>query len=107
LQMCQPHKCTILSVSELAFFTNIFQRLFTLFTTPLDPSNIAMLDRSSGTRWPICKQVSPLDSTTIYPKPVHKLLYTPMTGEMKFLLDIPLPYAFHSIFSNIHQHHHK
>jgi hypothetical protein len=74
---------------------------------PLDPSNIAMLDHSSGTRWPICKQVAPLDSTTIYAKPDHKLLYTPVTAEMKFLLDIPLPYAFHSIFSNIHQHHHK
>ena len=26
---------------------------------------------------------APLDSTAIYPKPGHKLLYTPMTGEMK------------------------
>ena len=26
---------------------------------------------------------APLNSTTIYPKPGHKLLYTPMTGEMK------------------------
>jgi hypothetical protein len=24
-----------------------------------------------------------LDSTAIYPKPAHKLLYTPTTGEMK------------------------
>ena len=50
---------------------------------PLDPSDDAKLDHSSGTRWPICKQVYPLDSTAIYPKPGHKLLYTPMTGEMK------------------------
>ena len=26
---------------------------------------------------------APLDSTAIYPKPGHKLLYTHMTGEMK------------------------
>ena len=26
---------------------------------------------------------APLDSTSIYPKPDHKLLYTPMTGEIK------------------------
>jgi hypothetical protein len=47
-------------------------------------------------------KLTPLDSMAIYPKPGHKLLYTPMTGEMKFLLDIPFPCAFHSIFSNIH-----
>ena len=28
---------------------------------------------------------APLDSMAIYPKPGHKLLYTPMTGEMKCL----------------------
>ena len=50
---------------------------------PLNPSDDAKLDHSSGTRWPICKQVCPLDSTAIYPKSGHKLLYTPMTGEMK------------------------
>ena len=33
---------------------------------------------------------APLDSTTIYPKPGHKLLYTPMTGEMKY----PIDYTF-------------
>ena len=32
----------------------------------------------------------PLDSTTIYPKPGHKLLYTLMTGEMKY----PIGYTF-------------
>ena len=38
---------------------------------------------------------APLDSTSIYPKSGHKLLYTPMTGEMKcsigytFVLRIP------------------
>jgi hypothetical protein len=31
-----------------------------------------------------------LDSTTIYPKPGHKLLYSPMTGEMK----CPIGYTF-------------
>jgi hypothetical protein len=48
---------------------------------------------------------APLDSTTIYPKPGHKLLYTPMTSEMKFLLDIPLLCAYHSIFSNVDAKH--
>ena len=33
---------------------------------------------------------APLDSTAIYPKPGHKLLYTPMTGEMK----CPIGYTF-------------
>jgi hypothetical protein len=39
--------------------------------------------------------IAPLDSTTIYPKPGHQLLYTPMTGEMEmtygytFALRIP------------------
>jgi hypothetical protein len=33
---------------------------------------------------------APLDSTTIYAKPGHQLLYTPMTGEMK----IPFGYTF-------------
>jgi hypothetical protein len=33
---------------------------------------------------------APLDSTTIYPKPGHKLLYSPMTGEMK----CPIGYTF-------------
>ena len=68
----------------VSIFTNIFFKgLVTQFITPLDPSNDAKLDHSSGTRWPICKQVCHLDSTAIYPKSGHKLLYTPMTGEMK------------------------
>jgi hypothetical protein len=29
------------------------------------------------------KKFAPLDSTTIYPKPGHKLLYTPMINEME------------------------
>ena len=33
---------------------------------------------------------APLDSMTIYPKPGHKLLYSPMTGEMK----CPIGYTF-------------
>jgi hypothetical protein len=59
LQMYQPHKCTTLSVSELAFSQTFFKGVFTLFAMPLDPSNITLLDRSSGTIWPICKQVCP------------------------------------------------
>ena len=44
---------------------------------------------------------APLDSTAICPKPGHKLLYTPMTGEMKCPTNVPLPCAFHSISSNV------
>ena len=33
---------------------------------------------------------APFDSTAIYPKPGHKLLYTPMTGKMK----CPIGYTF-------------
>jgi hypothetical protein len=41
----------------------------------------------------------------IYPKPGHKLLYTPMTGEMKCPTNIPLPYAFYFISSIIDATH--
>jgi hypothetical protein len=43
-----------------------------------------------------CK-FAPLDSTAIYPKPGHKLLYTPMTSEMKCPTNIPLSCAFYFI----------
>jgi hypothetical protein len=46
-----------------------------------------------------------LDSTTIYPKPGHKLLYTPMTGKMKYPINIPLSCAFYSISSDIYATH--
>jgi hypothetical protein len=48
---------------------------------------------------------APLDSTTIYPKLGHKLLYTPMTGEMKYPINRPLPCALHSISSNVDATH--
>ena len=48
---------------------------------------------------------APLDSMSIYPKPDHKLLYTLMTGEMKYPTNIPLPYVFHSISSNVDTTH--
>ena len=48
---------------------------------------------------------APLDITVIYPKPGHKLLYTPITGEMKCPIVIHLPCAFHSIFSNVDATH--
>jgi len=41
----------------------------------------------------------------IYPKSGHKLLYTPMTGEMEMPLVIPLPCAFHSITSIVDATH--
>ena len=51
------------------------------------------------------KKFAPLDSMAIYPKPGHKLLYTPMTGEMKCPIVIPLPYTFHSISSIVDATH--
>jgi hypothetical protein len=89
----------------VSIFTIIFKELITQLATSLDPSNIAKLDRSSGTRWPICKQVCPLDSMAIYPKHGHQLLYSPMIGEMKHPTNIPLPCAFHSISSDVDATH--
>jgi hypothetical protein len=43
----------------LAFHIYFFKGLVTHFTTLLDPNNDIKLDHSSGTRWPICKQVRP------------------------------------------------
>jgi hypothetical protein len=48
---------------------------------------------------------APLDSMAIYPKPNHKLLYTPMTGEIKYPTNIPLPCAFHSISFDVDATH--
>jgi hypothetical protein len=45
------------------------------------------------------------NSTTIYPKFGHKLLYTPMIGEIKCPIGIPLPCAFHSISSDVDATH--
>ena len=51
---------------------------------------------------------SPLDSTIIYPKPGHQLLYTPMTGEMKYpRLYLCLAYSIPSpLMSMQHMHQH-
>jgi hypothetical protein len=59
LQMCQHHQvyntlCTCVSFSQI-----FFKGLVTQFTMPLDPSNNAKVDHSSGTRWPIWNQVCP------------------------------------------------
>ena len=56
-------------------------------------------------------KISPLDSTTIYPKSGHALLYTPITGEMKcptshtFALRIPfhLPKCWCHTSTKLHQ----
>jgi hypothetical protein len=40
---------------------------------------------------------APLDSMAIYPELGHKLLYTPMTCEIKYPTNIPLPCTFYSI----------
>ena len=72
-------------------FSQSFSKgLATQLATPLNPSDDAKLDHSSG----YANKFAPLDSTAIYPNPGHKLLYTPMTGEMKcpsytFALRIP------------------
>ena len=50
-------------------------------------------------------QFALLDSTIIYPKSGHKLLYTPMTDKMKCPTNIPLPFAFYSISSNVDATH--
>jgi hypothetical protein len=106
LQMCQHHQVYITMCMCVSIFTIILKELTTQFATPLDPSNDAKLDHSSGTRWPLCKQVCPLNGTVIYPKPGYQLLYTPMTGEMEMPWVIPLPYAFHSsISSNVDATH--
>jgi hypothetical protein len=73
---------------------------------PLDSSNEAKLDHSRvalDDRY--ANKFAPLDSTTIYPKPGYKLLYTPMTGEMKCPINMPLLCAFHSISSDIDATH--
>ena len=63
-------------------FSQIFSEgLATQLATPLDPSDDAKLDRSSGTDDRYANKFAPLDSMAIYPKPDHQLLYTPMTGE--------------------------
>ena len=77
--------CTCVSFSQ-----TFPKGLVTQFTTPLDPNTYAKLDRSSDTRWSIWNKVASLDSTAIYHKPSHQLLYTPMTGEMK----CPIGYTF-------------
>jgi hypothetical protein len=52
-------KCTPPCACVLPFSQSFFKGLATQLATPLDPSNDAKLDHSSGTRWPICKQVCP------------------------------------------------
>ena len=54
------------SVCVLAFSQSFFKGLATQLATPLNPSDDAKLDHSSGTP----------DSMAIYPKPGQTLLYT-------------------------------
>ena len=59
LQMCQHHQvCTTMCMC-VSFSQIFFKGLSTQLDTPLDPSDDAKLDHSSGTGWPICKQVCP------------------------------------------------
>ena len=43
---------------------------------PLDPSNIAILDAQVALDDRYANKFAPLDSTTIYPKSGHALLYS-------------------------------
>jgi hypothetical protein len=52
-------KCPPTCAHVLAFHKHFTKGLVTQFTTSIDPNNDAKLDHSSGTRWPICKQVCP------------------------------------------------
>ena len=54
----------------LAFSQTFFKGFSLDLTTPLDPSNIAMLDRSSGIRWPYYQE----GQTCLHIG--HALLYT-------------------------------
>jgi hypothetical protein len=59
-QMCQHQQVFTTLCTCVSIFTIIFSKeLATQLATPLDSSNDAKLDHSSGTRWPICKQVCP------------------------------------------------
>ena len=60
----------------VSFFTIIFKGFSLDLTTPLDPSNIAMLDRQVALDDRYANKFAPLDSTVIYPKSGHALLYT-------------------------------
>ena len=50
LQMCQHHQVYTIMCKCVSIFTNIFKGLVTQFTSPLDISDDAKLDHSSGTR---------------------------------------------------------
>ena len=77
--MCQHHQVYTTMCMCVSFSQSFSKGL----AMPLNPSDDAKLDHSSGTRWRYANKFAPLDSMAIYPKPSHQLLYTPMTGEMK------------------------
>ena len=57
---------------------------------PLDPSNDASLITRVALDDRYANKFAPLDSTAIYPKLGHELIYTPMPSEMK----CPIGYTF-------------
>jgi hypothetical protein len=68
----------------VSIFTIIFsKKLGTQLASSLDPNTYAKLDHSSDTDDQYTNKFAPLNSTAIYHKPGHQLLYTPMTGEME------------------------
>ena len=60
----------------VSIFIIIFKGFSLDLTTPLDPSNIAILDAQVALDDRYANKFAPLDSTTIYPKFGHALLYT-------------------------------
>ena len=93
----------------VSIFTIISQRMLaTQLATPLDPSDDAKLDHSMTLDDRYANKFAPLDSMAIYPKPGHKLLYTPMTGEMKYpRLYLCLAHSIPSpsmLMQHMHQH---
>ena len=68
----------------VSFSQSFPKGLATHLATPLNPSDDAKV---RSLEWHLddryANKFAPLDSTAIYPKSGHKLLYTPMTGEMK------------------------
>ena len=109
--MCQHHQVFTNLCTCVTFSQTFPKGLVTQFTMPLDPNNDAKLITRVALDDRYANKFVPLDSTAIYPKPDHKLLYTPMTGKMKcpkiylcFVHSIPSP---PSLMQHMHQPYHK
>ena len=82
--MCQHHQVYTTMCMCVSIFTIIFQRISHSTchaTQSLRRCKVRSLEWHLDDRY--ANKFAPLDSTAIYPKPGHQLLYTPMIGEMK------------------------